>query len=83
MASIRRLDGALTSDDTREFTYHLMNDKLFLPDVYHDYGRLMDEYSHTMSVCCQPYALVVGNKLGERDGFGSAAAPKQAEASAL
>lgn len=65
MSSIRRFDGALASPDTREFTFQLLNKKNFIPDVYRDYSRLMDEYAHIMSVCCQPYAMVTpDNKLG-------------------
>ena len=65
MSSIRRFDGSLTGEDTREFTYRLMSCNNFLPDVYHDYSRMMEEYSHMLSRCCQPYAMVTpDNKLG-------------------
>ena len=65
MSSVRRYDTSLTSDDTREFTYHLMNDKFFLPDVLKDYPRMMSEYQHQMSMCAQPFGLVGNdNKLG-------------------
>lgn len=58
MASIRRFDPGLTGADVKEFTFHLMNDKWFLPDVLHDYQRMMEEYAHQMSLCLQPFALV-------------------------
>ena len=65
MSSIRRFDGSLTGEDTREFTYRLMSCNNFLPDVYHDYSRMMEEYSHMLSRCCQPYAMVTpDNKIG-------------------
>ena len=65
MAHARRFDAGLTSDDTREFTFHLQNDKWFLPDILKDYKRMMEEYQNTMARCCSPFALVGNdNKLG-------------------
>jgi RimJ/RimL family protein N-acetyltransferase len=65
MANIRQYDTSLTGPDCRELTYRLMNEKNFLPDIYHDYPIMIAEYSRRMSECCQPFALVDGkNQLG-------------------
>lgn len=65
MASVRRLDPQLASQDTADFTFALMNRKDFVPDVYRDLPRLLEKYQNVMSECCQPYGVVNGkNKLG-------------------
>jgi hypothetical protein len=65
MASCRRFDSALASQDTKELTFHLMNDKFYLPDIYRDYARMLGKYQQVMAECRQPFSLVNGdNKLG-------------------
>lgn len=65
MASIRKLDCSLTSGDCREFTYHLLNDALYLPDILRNYPQMIEKYAKTMSECLQPWALVgKQNQLG-------------------
>ena len=65
MATCRRFDPSLTGSDTKELTFRLMNVPGFLPDVLHDYKRMMLEYQHMMETCCQPFAMVCpDNKMG-------------------
>jgi RimJ/RimL family protein N-acetyltransferase len=65
MPQCRRLDTAVTSSDFSEFSYRLLNEKNYLPDVLHDLPRMMSEYARVMGSCCQPFALVDGkNKMG-------------------
>ena len=65
MALCRRFDPSLTGSDTKELTFRLMNVHGFLPDVLHDYKRMMLEYQHMMETCCQPFAMVgPDNKMG-------------------
>jgi hypothetical protein len=55
----------LVGGDFKEFSYRLMNEKNYLPDVLKDYKRLVDEYQFMMGRCCQPFALVDGkNQIG-------------------
>jgi len=58
MSNCRRFDTALAGEDFREFSYHLMNDRNFLPDVLLDMKRMLEEYQFMMGRCCQPFALV-------------------------
>jgi RimJ/RimL family protein N-acetyltransferase len=58
MSNCRRYDTALTSTDFSEFSYHLLNDRNFLPDVLLDMKRMLEEYQFMMGRCCQPFALV-------------------------
>ena len=65
MSHCRRFDPALTGEDTKEFTFKILNSPGFLPDVLRDYPRLMAEYQHAMNTCCQPFAMVgPDNKMG-------------------
>jgi RimJ/RimL family protein N-acetyltransferase len=65
MSNCRRLDTAITGNDFSEFSYRLLNEKNYLPDILKGMTRMMEEYAHTMSRCCQPFALVgPGNKMG-------------------
>ena len=64
MASCRKFDSGLMSDDTREFTFRLKSEKLYLPDVYQGYDRMIEKYNEVMGQC-QPWAMVNSkNKLG-------------------
>jgi hypothetical protein len=58
MASCRRFDASLVSADAKEFTFRLQNEPNFLPDVYKNYKRMLEEYQFMMGRCCQPFALV-------------------------
>jgi hypothetical protein len=59
------LDTNLLSPDMREFTYHLLNDKLFLPDIFKDMKRVMEMAPAVFASACQPFAIVGGdNKIG-------------------
>ena len=58
MSSCRRFDTALTSPDFREFSFRLLNEKNYLPDVLRDMKRLVEEYQFMMGRCCQSFALV-------------------------
>lgn len=65
MAICRRYDSSLTGSDFKEFSFRLMSEKNYIPDVYHDYQRLLDKYNSVMKECCQPWAMVDGaGKLG-------------------
>lgn len=65
MASIRRLDFSLASQDTSDFTFALLNTPGFVPDVYSDLARLIEKYQVVMASCCQPWGVVnKKNKLG-------------------
>jgi RimJ/RimL family protein N-acetyltransferase len=65
MSNCRRFDTAITGQDFREFSYHLLNDRNFLPDVLLDMKRMLEEYQFMMGRCCQPFALVDGkNQIG-------------------
>lgn len=57
MATIRRLDAGLASKDTAEFTFRLINEKNYLPDIYKDYERMLGKYQSVMSECCQPWGF--------------------------
>lgn len=63
MSNCRRYDTSLVGGDFKEFSYRLMNEKNYLPDVLKDYKRLVDEYQFMMGRCCQPFALVDGKNL--------------------
>jgi RimJ/RimL family protein N-acetyltransferase len=42
-----------------------MNTSNYLPDVYHDYEKMLGKYQSVMSECCQPWGLVNrNNQLG-------------------
>lgn len=58
MSNVRRYDTSLVGGDFKEFSYRLMNEKNYLPDVLRDYKRLVEEYQFMMGRCCQPFALV-------------------------
>ena len=65
MSNVRRYDTSLVGGDFKEFSYRLMNEKNYLPDVLKDYTRLVEEYQFMMGRCCQPFALVDGkNQIG-------------------
>ena len=65
MASCRLLDTALTSKDILEFSFRLINEKLYLPDVIRDVKRVMEVATDTFNKSCQPFALVNSkNELG-------------------
>lgn len=63
MATIRRLDTSMTSQDTSDFTFSLLHHAGFVPDVYSDLPRLLEKYQQTMESCCQPWCVV--NKKGK------------------
>jgi len=65
MSHARRYDSSLVGDDFKEFSYRLLNEKNYLPDVLNDLPRMMEAYTQTMARCCQPFALVgPDNKMG-------------------
>ena len=65
MSHCRMMDASLVGNDLREFSYHLLNDKNFLPDVLLDTKKVMETSQVVFSSSCQPFALVSSdNKLG-------------------
>lgn len=65
MSHCRKFDTALANSDMREFSYRLLNEMNFLPDVLLDTKKVMETAPIVFSSSCQPFALVSGaNKLG-------------------
>jgi hypothetical protein len=65
MSECRILDTNLSGADLREFSYRLLNEPNYIPDVLHSVKQVMEAARETFSVCQQPYALVNGtNKIG-------------------
>lgn len=63
MATIRPLNTDLASDDMSTWIYHMMNDKMYLPDSLRDYNLVIDTLNSTASVSTKPMGIYHGGKL--------------------
>ena len=65
MSHCRMLDASLVGGDMREFSFRLLNEKNFIPDILRDTKKVMETAEFVFRSSCQPFALVDGqNKLG-------------------
>ena len=63
MSEIHKLDTDLASEDISTLVFHLVNDKLFLPDLMRDYKILIDSLSSAFEVWPKPFGIYDNEKL--------------------
>jgi RimJ/RimL family protein N-acetyltransferase len=61
MSHCRLFDTSLVNPDMREFSFHLLNDKDYLPDVLLDTKKVMATAPVVFASSCQPFGIIGGN----------------------
>ena len=63
MSEIHKLNTDLASEDISTLVFHLVNDKLFLPDLMRDYKILIDSLSGAFELWPKPFGIYDNEKL--------------------